>query len=171
MSGKFRLVSVLLVATLIILAGCSIMAFRANAQTQQFYRVLLRQRHQNGACVDVGTIVIDQTPHPLPATVMLAYGDHQLAVSLPSGCEFVMWELEGGVYINGDSRFQATVLNSWVLSVRGEGTVRLVNRGTGCCGVGGIVAETQTFTFLTPYLIAVGLIATTAAVAVKKRRD
>jgi hypothetical protein len=160
MSSKFRLISVLTVATLMVVAGCSIIAFRANAQTQ--YRVLLRQRHQTGACVDIGTITVDRTPYVLPATLMLSIGDHSLAAPLPSGCEFVMWEVEGGVSVKES--------NSWTLSVIGEGTVRLVNKGV-CCGVGGVVAETNTFTVLTPYLVAVGLIATTAAVAVKKRRN
>lgn len=158
-------------ATLIVVAGCSIVAFRANAQTQMSYKVLLRQRHQAGACVNVGTITVDRTPYALPATVMLAVGDHALEAPLPSGCEFVMWELEGAVSINGaNGQGRSSAPNSWILSVQGEGTVRLVNKGS-CCGVGGVVAETNTFTALTPYLVAVGLIATTAAVAVRKRRN
>jgi hypothetical protein len=168
MSSRFRLVSVLLVATLIVVAGCSIIAFRANAQTQTLYRVLLRQRHQNGACIDIGTITVDRTPYALPATLMLPTGDHSLEAPLPSGCEFVMWEVEGAVSVNQGNH--ALAPDTYVLTVRGEGTVRLVNRGS-CCGVGGVVSETNTFTVLAPYLVAVGLIATTAAVAVKRRRN
>jgi hypothetical protein len=169
-SSKFRLISIFLVATLIVVAGCSIVAFRANAQTQMPYKVLLRQRHQAGACVNVGTITVDRTPYALPATVMLAVGDHALEVPLPSGCEFVMWELEGAVSINGGDQGRAVAPDTYVLTVRGEGTVRLVNKGS-CCGVGGIMAPANPIITLAPYLVAVGLIATTAAVAVKRRRN
>ena len=55
--------------------------------------------------------------------------------------------------------------------VQGEGTLRVVYRGTCCGSVGGVV-PTSTYMTLAPYFALIGLVATLPfAYAVKKRRD
>jgi hypothetical protein len=166
-SNKFRLVSVLLVATFIAVAGCSYVTFRANAQTVQFFRVQLQQRHVNGACVNTGVIMVDNAGYNFGTTVMLARGTHSVGLANPSGCEFVKWEFEGGVDMGAPA--SAGAVQTFVMYVTGDGVLRQVNQGTSCCGVGGVAVPTNTLAVLAPYLALIGLVAT-AGVAVKKRK-
>jgi len=162
MLGKLRIVSIFVVATLIVVAGCSILA-KANGPT---YNVRLRARHQDLVCYDIGTIVVDAVPHPVPSTFAVASGvDHPIDFVAPAGCDFVMWEVEGGVFIRG-----AVGAPKAAMYVTGDGTLRVVFRGICCRSVGGVVPANP-YMILTPYLAMVGLVATTAAVIVKKRRN
>jgi len=55
MLGKFRLVSVLLIAMLIVVAGCSMLMRNANAQ---IFLLTLQSREDNGATTNKGQIVL-----------------------------------------------------------------------------------------------------------------
>jgi len=164
MRSNSRAVSVLLVAILIALVGCSISAFRTDAQTT--YRVLLRAKHQDLLCFDIGTIVVESRPYVVPTTLAVDPAQNRLRITavLVPGCDFVMWELEGPLVVRSTKELDT------LLTVNGDGgTLRLVYKGTCCRYVGGVV-PTNSYMALAPYLAVIGLIAT-AAVAVRKRRD
>jgi len=161
MRSNSRAVSVFLVATLIAVAGCSISAFRTDAAT---FNVLLRARHADLLCFDIGTIVVENTPHNIPTTVAVAaYQQVRIRFLLVPGCDFVAWEVEGSLDVRDKKSLDT------FLTANGDGTLRVVYRGTCCRYVGGVV-PTNTYMALAPYLAVIGLIAT-AAVAVRKRRD
>jgi len=170
MLGKSRAISVILVATLIALVGCSISAFRTNANGT--FNVRLRGRHQNRGCHDIGNIEIDYEPYKIPTTLAVASGQHALSAGILRGCEFVMWEVEGQLGVSNPNAMETK------LTVNGDGTLRVVYRDRGtietCCpewrGVGGVVVPTNAYMTLAPYLAVIGLVAVAATVAAKKRR-
>lgn len=161
MMSRSRVVSVFLVAVLIALVGCSISAFRADAA---IFRVALGSRHEQYICFNLGTIVIEQTPYPLPGAVALSDAQtYAIRFLNPTGCDFVSWEPTGSVAIR-DKKNPVSVL-----TVTGEGTVTVVYNGICCRSVGGVV-PTNTYMALAPYLALVGLVATTIYIVDKKRR-
>jgi len=164
--SRVRLLRVLLVATLMVVAGCSMLALKTNAQG---YQLLLRGRHQDGVCSNVGTILVEGKPYPLPATLPIT-GPAQWSIDYnppagTPGCDFVRWETEGSLIV----RNPQNKVN--VLLVDGPGTLYVVYRGT-CCSVGGVITPTNPLIALAPYLAMIGLVATLPiAYAVKKRSN
>ena len=161
MLSKSRAVSVLLMAVFIALISCSISAPTTNAAGF----IKFRSKHMNSVSSNIGMIMLDGKPFPLPIDLNVGnVQEHPISFILSvAGCEFVMWEVEGGVTVR-DPRAQTTMLTAG-----GDGTLTAVYKGI-CGPVGGAVLPTNTYITLAPYLALIGLIVT-AAVAVKKRRN
>jgi len=164
--SRVRLVAVLLAAMLIAVAGCSLLAPKANANGR--VKLTLTSRHETlSFCINLGKIdfrAMPATVYSLPATVDAPFGEARATFIPPDGCEFVRWEITG----EGNKLAEPNSVSTRV-DIMSTGTLTAIYRG-GCCGVGGVVLPTNTYMTLAPYLAVIGLVAA-AAVAVKRRRN
>ena len=159
MWSRVRLVAVLLVATLIVLAGCSMLTPKANAIICN-----LLSKDAGTYSRNLGKIRIGDNVFSLPNSFLHPDG-YSLEYFLPSTeCSFVRWETSGGVTVN-DPTQRITRIN-----IAGDGTLTAVYS----CGrlVGGVVTSVNPLMALAPYFALIGLVATLPiAYAVKKRRN
>ena len=166
MRSRLRLSHLVLVATLIIVAGSSIRTAHATVD------ITLNSRQYNGASVNLGQMLLDgQGPYNLPYNTRVPAGNHKIRFIPPAGFYFVVWELDGVV-----RPFEHTELNLYG-SAAGLGhpddpTVTAIYQKIGQSAyVGGVVLSTNTMTVLAPYLAVISLVATVGVIAVKKRRN
>ena len=166
MLEKRHLVTLVLLATLVLIGTYSMLTPKANAQ--QMYMLTLTSRVESASCVNVGTVTIGagQPPSPLPITKAIVFNiPFQVTANPPAGCSFVRWEPMGPITIQ-DPNAQTTIF-----IVTNDIGVRAVFTGTCCARVGGVVQPTDMLAVLAPYLALIGLVTTAGiAVAVKRRR-
>jgi len=160
MPSQYRFASVLLVAMLIVVGSVCLVVDKAYAVRH----IYLRSREINDASTNLGAITVSGTTYSLPEHLTNPPVDFQITYTPASGFKFVKWEGDEGVTFDntysqttqahiGDSKYTIyAVYGSWQW-------------------VGGVLLPTNTSPLLVPYLALIGLIATTAAVAVKKRRN
>jgi hypothetical protein len=160
--SRLRLVPVLLVVSLIVL-GSSSAAIR---KTHAVPWIDLRSRENNNATTNKGTITLWSTTYSLPNGREALTTNFQIAYTPAPGYKFVKWEGEGGVTFD-NANSQTTQAH---ISDVGEYTIRAVYE-VGGSSVGGILLPANSFVVLARYLALIGLVATAAAVAVKKRRN
>lgn len=150
-----------LLVTLVVVGSVSVLIPKANAQG---YDVTLESRQDNGATVNIGTITFASVTYVLPATAFTMSKTVLITYNPPLGYVFVRWEHSTDVTLSDHNSQSTTATFTWAAS----SLTAIYTRNS---SVGGVVAETNTLAVLTPYLVAIGLVATTAAVAVKKRRN
>lgn len=166
MPSKLRLASILLVATLIVVAGCLMLVSKVNAQGG--FKISLVSQHVAGTSSNLGTIVFNGVPYTLPNSVS-GTATYPITYNPVPGTYFVRWEftdLGGGPptsYIKDPNSATTEV------HVDSNLILRAIYGGT-AASVGGVLLPTNAFMTLVPYLVAIGLVAT-AVVAVKKRRN
>ena len=181
MLRKFRLVSVLLVAALMVVAGSAVLTPKANAANG--FMVGFQSKEEGGGSTNLGIISFSGTLRfSLPRAPSLVGGSGVVEYFPAPGYEFVRWESAGllviAVTVGGRAgaaapatpiTFDDPKSARTTAKIEGDGVIIAVyQRGRGY--VGGVVLPTNTFMTLAPYLAVVGLVATTA-VAIKKRRN
>jgi hypothetical protein len=87
MSSKLRFASVLLVATLIVVAGCSVLMPNVYA----VWHVTLQSRQDNGATTNKGTITVQPTVFNLPFDWSGGLASYSITYNPASGYVFVRW--------------------------------------------------------------------------------
>ena len=180
-SNRFRPVSVLLVTTLIAVAGYSILAPKADAVNG--FMVGFQSKEERGGSTNLGIISFSSTLRfSLPRAPSLVGGSGVVEYFPALGYEFVRWESTGidtsttvtfdgkaGV-VSGSITFDDPKSARTTANIQGDGVIIAVyQRGRGY--VGGVVGPTNTYITLAPYLAVIGLVAVAATVAVKKRRN
>ena len=163
MASKFRLVPVLLLAVLIVVAGCSMLTPKANAGIV----ISWSSQQDNMATQNLGTITLSPgDTFGLPANLGLLGSTTPLTYNPAPGYYFVMWKIGGPLSV-ANPYSQSTTLS--IVAGSGEAIVAAIYSAHPPGSVGGIVLPTNTFMTFAPYLAMIGLVATTAAVAIKKR--
>jgi len=159
-SGR-RIVTLLLLGTLVVIANCSTLMPKANA----IPTITLESRQSNDASTNLGTITLDGTTYdPLPKDVLAISTDFQVTYNPASGFRFVRWENEGIVSFD-DPNSQTTQAH---IQDVGDVTIRAVYESI---PVGGIAIPVNKLAILAPYLALMGLVgAVTAALAVRRRK-
>jgi len=165
LSIKVRLASILLIVTLAVVAGYSMQAVHAEVE------ITLGSRQFNWASMNLGQMYLDgQGPYNLPYNTRVPGGKHVFRFIPPPGYFFVAWE------VNGEFRpFENTPVHEYGpeagLGHEGDPTIVAVYQRNGLPAyVGGVVLPTNTWAIFAPYLAMIGLVAS-AAVAAKKRRN
>ena len=166
-----RLISVVLVATLMVVAGCSMLMPAVMAD----YHGDFKSTEDTGVTSNLGKINFKDCTVPVPGDYSLPQiglgvgipgGPYTATITyLPaSGYRFVKWGTSGGASV-ANPLSQTTVLT---LTEGGYTVTAVYQKGES--SVGGIVLPANTSIALAPYLVMIGLVAI-AGVAVKKRRN
>ena len=161
LSTRLRLTPVLLIATLAVVAGFSMQTAHAAIE------VTLNSRQYDGSTKNLGQMYLDgQGPYNLPYGTRVLAGFHRVRFIPPAGFYFVKWESSGVTTSNEESN-----PNDVTFPPGNDPTITAVYQRNGLPAyVGGVVLPTNNLTVLAPYLAMIGLVAT-AAVAAKKRRN
>jgi len=159
-SGR-KIVTLLLLGTLVVLAGCSTLMPKANAIPW----ITLESRESNDASTNLGTITVAGTTYdPLPNGLLASSIDFEVAYTSASGFRFVKWESEG-IATFDDPNSQTTQAH---IQDVGDVTIRAVYESI---PVGGHFVPVNKLAILSPYLALIGLVgAVTAAVVTTRRR-
>jgi len=196
--SKPRLFSVLLLGTLIFVAGCLILPYEVGAVPIQIPpppyipkcpeedMVLIQAYISQGSPDVLWLTVTFAVPTPPQGQLLVIYvtqlqGSKEVIIGAYSNFgppkavhSFAAGLLVGNVEIALYAMVGTFTTDRWpntglqkITSI----SAGAPNQFTDYDSVGGVVLPTNTFLVLTPYLTAIGLAATSAAVAVKKRRN
>jgi hypothetical protein len=171
LSIRLRFLPFLLVATLIIVAGFSIPTAKAAPPEKD---LTLNSRQFNGDTINLGQMYLDgQGPYNLPYNTRVSVGTHRIRFIPPAGFYLLGWGTSPDKLFADLTEFAAEKDTEKLLEAsKDDPTVTAIYQKIGQPAyVGGVVLPTNTCPILTPYLAMIGLIATTAAVVVKKRRN
>jgi len=166
-----RLISVVLVATSMVVAGCSMLMPAVMAD----YHGDFKSTEDTGVTSNLGKIRFADCTVPPPGDYSLPQVGLGVGSGTPpytatitylpaSGYRFVKWGTSGGASV-ANPLSQTTVLTL----TQGGYTVTAVYQ-KGESSVGGVVLPANTSIALAPYLVMIGLVVT-AAIAVKKRKN
>jgi len=152
---------------LMAVACCSMLTLKASANgpapTYWF-----KSRQLFGGSENLGLMQLEWIfPQPLPWSPNIAAGTYNLKYLPAAGYFFVRWETIAPAVTFSDPGANPTQVKFAAGAV--GGTIVAVYQQTGL-SVGGVLMPTNTSMVLAPYLAAIGLIATTAAIALKKRK-
>jgi len=163
--SRERLIAVLLAATLIAVAGCSLLAPKANAQG---FQITIQSRQVNGATVNLGMVSwAGGVPFVLPRTGGVGPGQVQIQYYPAAGYYFVKWESSTTQITFANINMNPTTVTLGTGAA--DGIITAVYQQAGL-SVGGVILPANTYMTLVPYLVMIGLVATTA-IAIRKRRN
>jgi len=169
---RLRLTAVLLIVTLVVVAGCSMRTAKAAVEKD----LTLNSRQYNGATENLGQMYLDgQGPYNLPHNTRVLAGTHMISFIPPVGFYWVALEIvaptgKDTIVVN-PFLFERTPRVPCLISEE-DPTVTAVYQQIGLPAyVGGVLLPTSTYAIFAPYLAVICLVAAAAAVAVKKRRN
>ena len=158
---KRYFVSLLLLATLVLVGSYAMLTPRANATG---FRVDADSRQDNGATVNLGTITVAGLQKNLPnAWTLVGDASWSLVYTPAPGYYFVRWQTVGPIVIANPNAASTT------FTLTGDGWITAIYSTTPPrASVGGVITSTNPLITLAPHLALIGLVATTGiAVTIK----
>jgi hypothetical protein len=157
-------ISVILVVTFAVLAGCCILLPTVDAQV---FELTLDSRMDHAPFLhSQGTITLDVTTYTLPHTGSFATKAYLITYNPDPGFVFRSWYVDSGSCYFSDPNSQSTTLHTVETGSCSVGAVYDYSSPGGKVAVGGVVMPANNLAVFAPYLALFGIVAAIAVIAV-----